>query len=239
MRTTAREGLEGFEECVGGGARPGRVEQPGPRFGWGPRARCVEFAAGNWGRRVGDGVEVRPFVVGGGRRPEGRGGGSMDIWGASRDGDFEEDGLLREKLGMGCDGFVMVALGVICSSGSSGVGGCMVGVLLVGGGGEDEGGEGGAGGGGIEFLSDLRFNADSKSGFSIAVVVPFSFVCSGTSPLRLSSLGPSMARRNEGVHRANQGGSQPGGRTMTQTTEASIKEMPMMAMVGRIKSVMV
>lgn len=50
VNRTLRLGFFGFDECVGGGARPedgAARPPPGPRLGTGPRARCAELAAGN------------------------------------------------------------------------------------------------------------------------------------------------------------------------------------------------
>lgn len=107
---TLRLGFWGFEECDGGGARPlGESDDGGPRLGTGPRARCIELAAGNWPR---DGT--RPAE---GMRPGAGGGGIMEPR------ELVEIGSERVKLGTGCEGIFAVALGVVASSGSSSVGG--------------------------------------------------------------------------------------------------------------------
>lgn len=103
---TLRLGFDGFDEWVGGGARPpprSEDDGAGPRLGVGPRARWAELAAGNCAR---DGT--RPE---GGRRPGG-GGGIMDpakagtpgAAGVGRALATGEKSLVREKLGTEMDG---------------------------------------------------------------------------------------------------------------------------------------
>jgi hypothetical protein len=95
VRRTLRLGLFGFEECVGGSARPEELEVDaiGLRLGIGPRARWAELAAGNCGMRpaggrllLGAGETGEAPIRGGGRRgggimepdeAEGRGGGGI------------------------------------------------------------------------------------------------------------------------------------------------------------------
>ena len=219
MRMTLRLGFEGLEECVGGGARP--APAPGERdedargslLGRGPRARWAELRAGKAG-----GARLE------GERVGGRGGGGI------MDDELLGDGS-RESDGMGVLGLAAEALGVVwdsalSSSSSSIVGGCIVGGCIVGGG----------GGGGIASAS-LVVVITGTSCFSsppsrTVVLLPSLGRLVGVVVAVVASGGPEIAApgfRKASVHRANQAGTQPGGRTMTQMTEATISEIPMTA----------
>lgn len=209
---TLRLGLEGLDECVGGGASP-EEEAGGPRFGTGPCARWGEFAAGNWLR---DGM--RPGC--GMRRAGGGGGGGIAELAA-----FWVDGSGdSEKLGTGSDGAAGSAFGVVCSSASgsamrgvSSEGGWMLGMLST-------------GGGGMARLSrsssrDIGFISEGSSALSSPRSCSS---CEGRCP----GAGPPVMVPLEPLHCRKSDGSQAGGRTRTQTTEAKRRERPIIPIVS-------
>lgn len=127
-------------------------------------------------------------------------------------GCFLPSSSWSEKDGTGWAGFVAKAFGVVCRSvfSSSSIGGWIVGV----------------GGNGID--SPPLANLISGAFFSSLGAVPlwlgrFEDVVASGRP-------ETVPCRRTAVHFVNHAGTQPGGRTMTQTTEATISEIPMTAM---------
>jgi hypothetical protein len=190
----------------------------------------MEPAAGNcWrvGRRALLLLEVprrEMLGSGGGPMEEGEGDGGVGC------------GSDREKLGTGCEGRVASALGVVCSSASSTV---KVGTCIDGGGG---GGGGGiiilslcnlAGASDCPLLSTLRRDAPPE------FLVPFTKLCaSPPSPpglplvaavtVAVAGSAPGNAWPKLLVHHCRNHGAaiHVGSRKMTQTTEATMSEMP-------------
>lgn len=122
-RRTFRDGFWGLDVMVGGGVRPEEEVVGGPRAGAGPRARWMEFAAGNWLREgirpAGGLLDVDNDGLGGGGLEKDGGGMYNESFAALLEIDVPSS---RENVGTEGDGFDGRAFGVVSSLGSIKVG---------------------------------------------------------------------------------------------------------------------